>query len=190
MANHTARPSSHSTTGTTAAGWSTKRIATCALLVAIALVASFIELPLFPPAPYLKYDPSGAVGLIAGLVFGPGTAAIVCVLSWLPHVLMNPFGGIMGILCGLALAIPAALVYRRWCTTAGSLVGMAVGAAVTLVVAIVGNIIITPLYAGITTEQVIEMIVPILLPFNLIKIVLNCVVAQLVYKPVSKLIGA
>lgn len=185
----TARPASHSTTGTTAGGWSTSRIAICALFVALSLVASFVELPVFPPAPYLKYDPSGVVDLVAGLAFGPGTGALVSVLSWLPHLFMNPFGGLMGILCALALTVPTALVYAKARTRKGATLGMLLGAVATLVVAIVGNIIVTPPYSGVTTEQVIQMIVPILLPFNLLKIVLNCVVTQLVYKPVSKLVG-
>lgn len=185
----TARPASHSTTGTTAAGWSTKRIAITALFVALSMVASYIELPIFPLAPYLKYDPSGVVQLVSGLSFGAGVGALVSVLSWLPHLFMDPFGGLMGILCALALTVPAALVYERVRSRKGSVLGMALGAVITLFVAIVGNIIVTPLYSGVTTQQVIEMIVPILLPFNLLKIALNCVITQLVYKPVSTLVG-
>ena len=181
----TARPASHSTTGTTSGGWSTQRLAVTALFVALAMVASYVEIGIFPPAPYLKYDPSGVVQLVAGLAFGPATGALVAVLSWLPHLFMDPFGGLMGILCALALTVPTALVYEK----IRSLLGMVLGAVVTLVVAIVGNIIVTPLYASVTTADVIAMIVPILLPFNLLKVALNCVVTQLVYKPVSTLVG-
>lgn len=185
----TARPASHSTTGTTSGGWSTQRLAVTALFVALAMVASYVEIGIFPPAPYLKYDPSGVVQLVAGLAFGPATGALVAVLSWLPHLFMDPFGGLMGILCALALTVPTALVYEKTRSRKGSLLGMVLGAVVTLVVAIVGNIIVTPLYASVTTADVIAMIVPILLPFNLLKVALNCVVTQLVYKPVSTLVG-
>ena len=190
MATHpSARPAAHSTGSSLAGGWSTKRIATCALFVALALVASFVELPIFPLAPYMKYDPSGVVCLVAGLAFGAGTGALVSVLSWLPHLFMDPFGGLMGIACNVALVVPTALVYEKVRSRKGSATGMVIGAVVTLVVAIVGNLLVTPLYSGVTVEQVIAMIVPILIPFNLLKIVLNCVVTQLVYKPVSTLVG-
>lgn len=185
----TARPQSHATTGTTAGGWTTKRIAICALFVALAIVASFVELPIFPLAPFLKYDPSGVVILVAGLAFGPATGALVSVLSWLPHLFLNPWGGLMGILCALALTVPAALVYQHDRSRKGAVIGMLVGAVVTLVVAIVGNIIVTPIYTGTTTEAVIAMIVPILLPFNLLKVALNCAITFAVYKPVSTLVG-
>lgn len=189
MANPTSRPTNHATSNTTAGGWSTKRIALCALFVALALVASFIEIPIFPPAPWLKYDPSGVVCLVAGLAFGASTGVLVAVLSWLPHLLMNPWGGLMGIVCAVALTWPAALIYQHNHTRKGAVIGMVVGAVVTLAVAIVANIIVTPLYAGVTTADVIAMVVPILLPFNVIKVILNCVITLVVYKSVSKLVG-
>lgn len=189
MAHSTSRPISHSTTGTTQGGWSTKRIALCALFVAVAMVASFIELPIFPPAPWLKYDPSGVVCLVAGLAFGPSTGALVAVLSWLPHLIMNPWGGLMGILCAVALTLPAALIYQHNQTRKDAIIGMVVGAVVTLIVAIVANIIVTPLYAGVTTADVVAMVVPILLPFNVIKVILNCAITLVAYKSISKLVG-
>jgi riboflavin transporter FmnP len=39
---------------------------------------------------------------------------------------------------------------------------------------------------GAPTQVVVDMIVPTLLPFNLIKIAINCVVTALVYKPGAK----
>lgn len=188
MTNPTARPASHST-GATSGSWSTKRIAICALFVAAAFVVSFVELPIFPAAPYLKYDPSGVVLLVAGLAFGPSTGALVSVLMWLPKFAMDPWGALMGVLCAVALTVPAALVYSRKHDRSGAVLGMVLGGVVTLVVAIVGNILVTPIYSGVSTQAVIEMIVPILLPFNLLKIAINCVVTFLVYKPVSKLVG-
>lgn len=189
MANSTTRPTNHSTSSSTNSAWSTKRIAICALFVAVAMVASFIELPIFPPAPWLKYDPSGVVYLVAGLAFGPSTGTLVAVLSWLPHLLLNPWGGLMGILCAVALTLPSALIYNTSHTRKGAIIGMLVGAVVTLAVAIVANIIVTPLYTAVSVADVIAMIVPILLPFNLIKVALNCAVTLVVYKSISKLIG-
>lgn len=190
MAQPTSHNSSHATTGTTAGGWSTKRIATCALFVAVALVATFIEIPIFPLAPYLKYDPSGIVFLLAGLAFGPATGSLVCILSWLPHLFMNPVGGIMSVGCGLALTIPAGLIYKHNRTTAGLIGGMVVGGILMLAAGIIGNVLLTPLYSGVTTQQVIDMIIPILIPFNLLKIVITCVLTGFLTKPMTKLVGS
>jgi riboflavin transporter FmnP len=48
------------------------------------------------------------------------------------------------------------------------------------------NLIITPIYMGVPVEAVIAMIIPIFLPFNLLKAGVNSVVAFLVYKPIAR----
>ncbi|NMM96497.1 ECF transporter, substrate-specific component [Bifidobacterium sp. DSM 109960] len=189
----TTAPSNHAT-GTHSTGvadhgrWSTRRIAMYALFVALAMAASLIELPIFPAAPWLKYDPSGIVCLIAGFAFGPYAAAIVSVLGFLPHMFTSPWGALMGVLVALAISVPASLVYRRKRTRGGAMAGMALGMAIALVVALVSNLLVTPLYAHMTVAQVAAMIVPILLPFNLLKFAIHAVVTFLIYKPVTALI--
>ena len=39
------------------------------------------------------------------------------------------------------------------------------------------------------TADVIALIVPALLPFNVLKVVINAVVCALIYKPVTKALG-
>ena len=48
---------------------------------------------------------------------------------------------------------------------------------------------ITPLFLGVPRVEVIPILLPIILPFNLIKCVINCSIAFFVYKPVSRLIN-
>ena len=182
----------HDTHSTTARGgsWSTRRIAVTALFSAAALVSSFIEIRVFPPAPWLAYDPSGIFALIAGFAYGPATGAIVAVLSWIGHMLFsfNPYGVLMAIVATVSLVVPAAAIYRRTLTMGGAAAGMAVGGIVSLACMIGANLVITPLYTPVSPADVMAMIVPILLPFNLIKIAITCVVTSLVYKPVSRLL--
>lgn len=184
------RPDNAHSTGVGASGrWSTRRIAMYALFVALAMALSFIEFPLIPGTPWLKYDPSGIVALVAGFAFGPSGAVIVSTLGFLPHLFTNPWGCLMGVLVALALSLPPALVYRGHKSRRAAAGGLALGAVCALAVAIVANLLITPLYAHMTMAQVAAMIVPVLLPFNLVKFAINCVVTFLVYKPISKLIG-
>ena len=183
---------SHDTHSTTAGGaWSTRRIATTALFCALAFVLTFVEIPIFPPAPWLMYDPSGIVAFVAALAFGPSTGAIVVILPWVLKTLFtfNVWGHVMVIVAGVALCIPAALIARRMGGTRGLAVGMVAGAVIALAACIVGNIIVTPLYTAVSTDQVIAMIVPILLPFNALKIVINCVVTALIQKPVTQVVS-
>ncbi len=183
---------SHSThsTSTSKTGWSTRRIATTALFCALSLISSFIEIPIFPPAPWLTYDPSGAIAFVSGITFGPATAVVVIVLSWIVNMLFrfNPYGVLMAILASLTLVLPAAAIYRRNRTTKSFVIACVVGGIISLAACIIGNIIVTPLYTAVDVAAVMGMIVPILVPFNLLKIIINCVICALVMKPVAKAI--
>ena len=185
--NISTRHDTHSTTASS--GWSTKRIAVTALFCAVAAICTlFIEFPILPGVTFLKYDPSAIAALVAGFAFGPGTGAVVSILPYLVHLATESglYGTFMAIVATLSLVLPASLVYQRDTSFKGAIVGMLVGAVVCLVVTIAANIVVTPLYMGAPRETVIAMIVPALLPFNALKIALNCVVTALVYKPLSK----
>ncbi|RGL79261.1 ECF transporter S component [Bifidobacterium pseudocatenulatum] len=184
------RPDNAHSTGVADSGrWSTKRIAMYALFVALSMAVSFVEFPIVPGVEWLKYDPSGIVSLVAGFAYGPAAAVIVSVLGFLPHLFTNPWGTLMAVLVALALSVPAALIYRRNKTRKGAVIGIIVGAIAALAVAIVGNVIVTPFYAHMTTAQVVALIVPALLPFNVLKFTIHGVVTFLIYKPISNLLN-
>ena len=181
--------STHATGVADSGRWSTRRIAVYALFVALSMAVSFIEFPLIPGVPWLKYDPSGIVCLVAGFAYGPAAAVLVSVLGFVPHVFADPWGSLMAIAVALAMSVPAALIYRRARTRRGALIGIITGAMVALVVAVIGNLLVTPIYADMTVEQVAAMIVPALLPFNLAKLTVHGVVTFLIYKPISNLLN-
>ncbi|MBM6696604.1 ECF transporter S component [Bifidobacterium pullorum subsp. saeculare] len=181
--------STHATGVADSGRWSTRRIAVYALFVALSMAVSFIEFPLIPGVPWLKYDPSGIVCLVAGFAYGPAAAVLVSVLGFVPHVFADPWGSLMAIAVALAMSVPAALIYHRLRTRRGALIGIIAGAVVALAVAIIGNLLVTPIYADMTVEQVAAMIVPALLPFNLAKLAVHGVVTFLIYKPISNLLN-
>lgn len=181
--------SSHTTGVSDSGRWSTARIAVYALFVALSMAVSFIEFPLIPGVPWLKYDPSGIVCLVAGFAYGPAAAVIVSVLGFVPHVFADPWGTLMAVAVALAMSVPAALIYRRMRTRRGALLGIVVGAVAALIVAIIGNLLITPIYAHMSMQQVAAMIVPALLPFNLAKFAVHGVVTFAIYKPISNLLN-
>lgn len=185
------RHDSHSTTVANG-GWSTKRIAVTALFCAVSAICTlFIQFPIMPGVSWLMYDPSGIVALVAGFAFGPGVGAVVSILPYLVHLgtAGGFYGALMAMLATFSLVMPASLIYRRDTTRRGAAIGMVVGGIVCVAACIVGNLIVTPLYAGMPVEAVAALIVPALLPFNVIKIAINCVVCGLIYKPVSKAIA-
>ena len=178
----------HSTT-TSENGWSTRRIAMTALLCAVAAICTlFVEVPIVPGVAWLKYDPSGIVALVAGLVFGPATGAVVSIVSYLPHIATASgfWGMLMAIAATFSLVMPAALVYRRDHSRKGLVIGLAIGAVVSVAVCIVMNLVVTPIYARMSFSDVAALVVPALLPFNVAKVAINCVVTALILEPVSK----
>lgn len=80
---------------------------------AASLILSFVQIPIFPAAPWLMYDPSGIACLIAALAFGPKLGAAVAIISWMPRVFLDPFGAPMGMLSTCAFVIPAAIMYAK-----------------------------------------------------------------------------
>lgn len=189
MATSSTRHDTHSTTASD--GWSTKRIAVTALFCAVAAICTlFIEFPILPGVTFLKYDPSAIPALIAGFAFGPGTGAVVSILPYLVHLATESglYGTFMAIVATITLVVPASIVYQHNTTMRGAITGLVVGAVVCLVCCILANIVVTPLYMGAPRETVIGMIVPVLLPFNVLKIAINCTITALVYKPISKAI--
>lgn len=174
----------------------TRRIALAALFTAASLVLSFVQIPIFPAAPWLMYDPSGIVCLLAALAFGPKLGATVAIVSWLPRVFIDPIGAPMGIISTCAFVIPAASLYRAGAgrraqgTGTRALTGMIAGAVLSCVLACALNLVVTPLYTAISTEQVAGMILPILLPFNALKMTINVVAGMVLFKPCLNALGA
>ena len=163
----------------------TKQIALAALFTAASFILSYIQIPIFPAAVWLKYDPSGIVCLIAALAFGPKMGAAVAIISWLPKMFVDPFGAPMGMISTCALVVPSAIIYNKMGRSRkGSILGMLVGAVLSIIVTCIMNLIVTPLYTpSMTVADVAAMIVPILLPFNTLKMCINVAAGQILLKP-------
>ncbi len=171
-------------------GWSTRKLVILALFTALSLIVSFVEVPIFPAAPFLKYDPSAAVAAIAACGFGPAAGLVVGIVSACIHGLImgDPWGSLMTVIVVICWTLPIALIYRTKKTRATVVIGLVVGSVLALAGAIGGNLLITPIYTGTDVATVAAMIIPILLPFNVIKVLINDVLVFLLYKPVERLI--
>lgn len=170
--------------------WDTKQLVTMALMCAIGVALSFIEIPLFPAAPWLKYDPSAVPAMVCGFAYGPGAGIAVGFIGALVHALLsgNWIGAIMNIIVIIGCVLPSALIYKRMHTMKGAVIGLVVGIIVSMLFVIGGNLIFTPLFAGIPVSAVIDLIIPVLIPFNTLKAILNAVLTLIIYKSISNLI--
>ncbi len=172
-------------------GWSTRKLVLLALFTALSLILSFIEFPIFPAAPFLKYDASAVIAALAACGLGPAAGILVGVISAAIHGLImgDPWGSLMTIIAVACWILPLALIYRVRHTRAGLVIGLIVASVLSLAGAICGNLLITPIYTGTSVEVIAAMIVPVLLPFNAIKIVINDVLVFLLAKPVESLMA-
>ena len=170
--------------------WSTRQLVTMALMVAIGVILSFIEFPLLPGVSWLKFDASNMPAMVAGFAYGPGGGIAVGVLTAILHgLLMADFSGaVMNIIVVVFYVLPAALIYKYKHTFAGAIIALVVGTIFAVAGSIVGNLIITPGWLGVPVDAVIAMIWPILVPFNLLKGIINSVLTLIIYKSISNLI--
>ena len=78
-------------------------------------------------------------------------------------------------------------MFYKWKKTIwGAVVGLASAVAVTVSVMMLANLFVTPYYMGTTMAAVRGMIPTLLLPFNLLKGILNAGAVLLLYKPLSR----
>ena len=70
----------------------------------------------------------------------------------------------------------------------GAVIGLVSGVFAVTAVMVLANLFITPHFIGGTTADVAAMIPKLLLPFNLIKAILNAAFVLLLYKPLSKIL--
>lgn len=170
--------------------WSTKQLVVMALMCAIALLLSFIEFPLFPAASFLKLDFSLVPTTVVGFAYGAGPGLVVGLACAVAHAAItgNWVGCLMSCIVAVVYIVPAAIIYRRMHTMKGGIVGLVVSTVCLVVGIIIANLIIDPLFYGMPFEAVAALVVPAILPFNVIKGVLVSALTLLVYKSISNLI--
>lgn len=170
--------------------WSTKQMVIMALMCAIGALLSFVEFPLLPGVTWLKFDASNMPAMVVGFGFGPGAGVAVGIVIAIIHgLLMADFtGALMNILCVICFVLPAALMYHKKRTYPVAIAGLVLSIIAATLAAIVGNLILTPMWLGVPLDAVIAMIIPILIPFNLLKGLINAVLTLIIYKSISNLI--
>lgn len=167
----------------------TRKIATIGMLCALAYVAmALIHIKLIPAAPFLTYDPKDVIIAIGGFVFGPVSAILISVIVAFLEMITVSESGIIGLVMQVvataAFVIPATVMYKKKRTKKSALTGLAAGTGCMVVIMVLWNYILTPIYMGAARSDVAAMLVPIIIPFNLLKGILNSLLILLIYKPI------
>lgn len=169
----------------------TVKLAKMAMLVAISIVLVYLIRFPFPGAPFLEYDPADIPILVGTFAFGPLAGLVLVVITSVVQGLTVSAGsGVYGILMHIiatgTFALVAGFIYRWKKTRKTAALALICGALAMVAVMIPANIFITPIFMGAPKEAVIGMLLPIIVPFNLMKAGINSVVVFLLYKSISR----
>lgn len=165
---------------------STKKLTTIAMLCAIAFViVAFVRIPVVL---FLKYEPKDVIITIGGFMMGPMASLIIStVVALIEMVTISDtgvIGAVMNLISSCAFCCTAAFIYKKKHTMQGAVIGLFSGAVIMTGIMLLWNYLITPIYMGYPREAVAAMLLPVFLPFNLLKGFLNTGISLLIYKPV------
>lgn len=167
-----------------------RQLTQVAVLGAVAFAFMYFDFPIPPFPTFLKYDPSEVPALIATFALGPVAGiSVEAVKAILIQMLRSgtvggPFGIFMNFLAGITLVGVAGIYYLVEHTRAGAIKSLVLGVLAMTGVMILANIALTPIFFGLPRPQVIALVLPALLPFNLIKGAISSIVTYFVYKRV------
>lgn len=158
------------------------------------LLMATLQIPVLPQAPYLRYDPSDAVALLAGVIYGPGAGVAVVLIKDLLYLAFRakgPFGPLADFIAAATFVAVTAGVFRRAGGSFGArlLWAALAGTAARVLVMIPANFLILHLQFGLSPERVQAMLLPALIPFNVLKAGANALLALAVGEPFLRRAG-
>lgn len=166
-----------------------QQLAVTGMLAAIAfLLMAAIQIPILPYAPFLRYDPSDAVGLLAGVLYGPASGVTVVFLKDVLFLLLRargPVGPLADFIAAATFVAVTAWAYRRRPGPfARRLVAAAVlGAAARVAIMIPANFVLLALQFGTPPARTAGMLIPAIIPFNAVKALANAALALAIAEP-------
>ena len=169
-------------------GFGAKTVATLGMLSAIAFAAKLIS-NVFPMVSgFLSFDLKDVIIVIAGFISGPLAALLVTVVvSFVEMITISStgiIGFVMNVLASASFACIASAIYHKNRSLKGAIIGLVAGVLCMTAIMILWNWLITPLYMKVPRSVVVGMLIPVFLPFNLVKGGINATLAMLLYKPV------
>lgn len=167
----------------------TRKMTMMAMLCAISLAAvALCRIPIIPAVNFITYDPKDIVITIGGYIFGPVSALVMSfAVSFVEMFTLSTtgiIGFIMNFMSSCSFACTAAYFYKRKHNIRHAVGGLVLGTVLMTVLMLLWNYIITPVYMGIPREQVVPLLIPAILPVNILKGGINTALTLLLYKPV------
>ena len=168
--------------------FNTRTLVFMGLICALAYICMFV---FRIKVSFLTFDLKNTILAIGALIFGPVSGIVTSlVVSLLEMITVSDtgfWGCLMNFVSSALYVFIAAIIYKYNRTITGAVIALSTASIAMTGAMIVMNLLITPIYTGMPVSAVAQMIVPLLLPFNLIKAILNSAITLLIYKPVRVL---
>lgn len=170
------------------------KTAIMAMLTALSVVSVYaLRLPLIPAAPFLEYDAADIPVLIGSMLLGPVSGIVtllaVCAIQALTVSASSGWiGFVMHLIASGVLVLISSTVYKKKPTSGGLVLGLVLGSLAMTAVMIPLNLVFTGIFLGAGTKAVAQMLIPAIIPFNLLKAGINSAVTFAVFTPISKLL--
>ena len=181
--------SAPSVTGTPArAKMDTKVMVSLAMLTGIAYIVMLASKLMPSVYGFLDFDFKDVIICIGGFTFGPMAAAIIAIMvAFIEMITISStgfWGFLMNALATCAFCCTASFLYKKLHTKKGAVLGLTCGLVALVAVMLLWNYLITPIYQGMPREAIVDLLVPVFLPFNLAKGGMNMAATLLIYPPV------
>jgi riboflavin transporter len=159
------------------------------MLSSIAYLLMLLQFPLPGFPNFLFVDFSDIPALIAALVFGPVAGILVEFFKNLLDFVMTgsqtgvPVGHIANFLAGITFVLPVYYIYNRLKTRKGMTMALVVGTlSMAVIMSILNYLLILPAYTVLMGfPDMRNLVVPAILPFNILKGVMMSIIFMLVF---------
>jgi riboflavin transporter len=169
---------------------SVRHISHYSIFIALSVITGYlIHFPILPQAPFLLYDPGHVFLLIAAFKFGPKAGMLMTLVYAAIFALITgqggPYGAMMNFLSTSAFVLVSSWIYLKQHNKNGAIIGLLSGVLAMTIIMVPANLVITPLYLGVDRSMVLQLLLPAIIPFNLLKGLISSVLTLLVYKKIS-----
>ncbi len=172
----------------------TRNLTFMGVMAALSIILIYvIRFPIFPAAPYLEYEPGDIPIYMVAFLFGPLSGFVVTVIACIIQgITVSAGSGIIGIIMHIfatgSFVLVAGNIYRMKKSRVQLVIALFAGVVTMTVTMCFWNIIFTPIYSGIPRSAIYQMLLPTILPFNLVKAGVNSIVTFILYETIAGLI--
>lgn len=151
----------------------TRLVTFVGILTSFAVVLELLlAFPIMAAAPYLLYAPGDIPLLLVGIGFGPVWGIVSVGIKAVLYSLIRGQGGMWGTLmhfiASSAYVVVFCLIARKRKQVHWLVLALALATLARALVMVPANLLVTPIYAKVPVEVVKGLLLPVIVPFNLI----------------------